>query len=78
MVGEIVFTAPDIIIGAGVCGLYGFLYKIDNGNRKGRAKLFERLDVLATEVTCLKALHLQHHPEDEKIMKELCKEGAAT
>lgn len=68
------FSASEVILGVGILGLYGFVYKIDLGARKRSKALVAELRSVATEVNCLKALHLNRHPEDKGLFEEVCKE----
>jgi hypothetical protein len=68
------FTAAEVILGIGILGLYGFVYKVELAARKRTRDLYRVLNLVAIEVKCLKALHIEHHPEDKALLEEVCKE----
>jgi hypothetical protein len=62
-------TDPTLLIyavGAGVVGLYGYLYRMEN-------KISRNIEKVCVQVDCLKALHLRYHPDDEKLITAICK-----
>ena len=56
---DLLFTGSDFLLGAGIAGLYGYLYMID----KKMSASIEGLRILAV-------LHVKHHPEDLEQLKK--------
>jgi len=63
--GNLILTASDMVIGAGVLGLYGYLYHVGQ-------TLGGQMERVAVRVDCLQALHLQRHPEDQELIDRIC------
>jgi hypothetical protein len=65
MDGNLILTASDLVIGAGVLGLYGYLYRINR-------TIGIQMERVAIRVDCLQAVHLARHPEDQELLDRIC------
>jgi hypothetical protein len=75
---EVLLSAADLIIGAGVFSTIGYLYRIERNNARRWAGLTGKIRGLAVRVDCLQALHLERHPEDRELLDRICRSSMAT